>query len=675
MIFLISYSLVYGQKENFNWIKPAKTDTENYKLARKLYKKSSYEAGYLSIDYKLAKKLFSGKSGLAVESIPATDLLEVPLWQSDTYKQKLELDKLAGSITSVKKSRELFNESKSNAGQWKMFTIFNDKIEIPLRPMRFSIATFADSKDTIRNLVVIRKGKICKIQPFKNYDGALFQTPFPEISFQFSRPVKKIDEQITTNIMNDTISFRMYYDRGKTEPGKEETLVFRDQISTVDDSVTFIEVTGFASIEGNLELNKKLYAARVNGVLETLKRYFPGEIKSRVHSQENWKLFRSQISRTEYEYLAGLSKEQVREFVNKQVSNPELISMLEEQRYVEVKIISTYSVNHEIIPASPLVYYKKLLSEVKDNNYKVGSGMLRILEEAQINVYLQYLEGNCSYEEIELLEIPKNSVFRCLHFNKLVLDYLSKKNQNNDQWFFDQFIRMGVERKASSHLKRAVKFNTQLLLFKAVEDDSLSYFLDPDLLPLRAYRDYIFNLIPASSSKTKAKELDERLVLSYLPRYINAFKGNRLSQAEEEQLYRYYYTHMISSYYISFYPETKKKAQRQLYGIYRYFAEDKINDNELRISVARLYMVFQKWDKAITTLAPLLDDPAFGTYATQLTLSSKQFTIRYEDLIEEILSARFDIGYDSWVEMFEKPEILGPRFFDNARIREYYFSR
>ena len=672
---LLLLSTAYGQSEKFNWIKPTEVQTKNYKLARKLYRQASYDAGYLSIDYEQAKKLFSGKSGIGIESIPTAELLKVPLWQSETYKHKVETEQLAGSITSVQMRRELFKSCKSKALEWKMLSLFNDRIEIPLRPKHFSVATFGDSKDTIRNLVIIRKGEICKIQPFQNYDGGLFLTPFPEIEFQFSRRHISPGVQIITKHTQDTISFKLYYGRNETELSKQNEEIILAHLECFSDSIVSIEVTGFASVEGKYESNQKLYASRVNCVLEKIRPHVSGEFEMNVRSQENWPLFKSQINGTDLEYLTGMSKEQVRDYVNRNALKPEIEGMLEEQRYVEVKVILVQSSTDEIVPASTIEYYNHLAKEFKSKNNRIGTNELKKLEYAQINAFTEYLNGNLSYDDINQLEIPGGVVFMPLLFNKLVLNHRTRKTQYSNKWFFNQLLKMGVEKKTPIHLKTAVRFNTQLLLYQAVQEGTLSYFLDLEQMHLKSYRDYIFKLIPASSSTAKSKELDDRLVLDYLPAYIKEFKNTRLSLEEEEQLYRFYYTQMISSYYLYFYPETKHKAHKQLSGIYNHFAEDKISSNEERISIARLYMLFQKWDKAISTLRPLLDEPVYRIYATQLTLSCRKFLLSYEGMIEEILSSKFDLGYDAWVEMFEKPGFLGPRYFDNARIREYYYAR
>lgn len=673
--FLHIYLASSGQKSDFGWIKPSKADSKNYKLARKLYRASSYEAGYFTMDYKLAKKLFKGKSAIAIESIPTTELLAVPLWQSDVYKNKLELDKLSGTITSVKKRGALFKEAKANSMYWKNLKMLKDKIEIPLRPKNFSVATLSDTKDTIRNLVIIRKKEICKIQPFRNFDGGLFLTPFPEIPFQFSRKYRAVEEQITTFIDQDTILFRLYYERGKTALSKEEAMVFQDQISAIEGTVYAIDVTGYASVEGNYEVNSALYKNRGTNIENELKVQLQPELEFNAHATENWELFKRQIDGTEYAYLAAYTKENVRTFVNENLDDVLIEDMLEEQRYVEVKLFIQREIEVEEIPDSPLAYYTKLIDQIKDADFRVGQSTLSKLEDAQIEVYTRYLRGDYTWEEIDQLEISEHPSLKAIRFNRLVLDYLSGKSAHTAKWFFDQFILMGAERRTSSSLKKAIRFNSQLLLYKAVQKGSLSYFLDLDQLHLKAYRDYIFKLIPTSTSKAKSKELDERLVLANLPRFINEFKGSRLNQQEVERLYRFYYTQMISSYYYIFYPETKRKAYRQLRGIYTYFSEGKLSSNEARLSVARLYMLFQKWDIAIATLSPLLSEPEFVTYASQLTLSCKQYTLHYEELIEEILSSRFDLGYERWIEMFENPYILGPRYFDNARIREYYYSR
>lgn len=50
--------------------------------------------------------------------------------------------------------------------------------------------------------------------------------------------------------------------------------------------------------------------------------------------------------------------------------------------------------------------------------------------------------------------------------------------------------------------------------------------------------------------------------------------------------------------------------------------------------------------------------PEPNMHAIHFSLCCKQFAKGYEELIEEILSSRFVLGYEAWVSMFEHPEVI-----------------
>ncbi len=76
---------------------------------------------------------------------------------------------------------------------------------------------------------------------------------------------------------------------------------------------------------------------------------------------------------------------------------------------------------------------------------------------------------------------------------------------------------------------------------------------------------------------------------------------------------------MIRPYYVNFFPETKKQALRNLKGINKYFSEEKLKSNEERIAIARFYMLYNKWEKALILLKPLQANPDFAVYAVHVT--------------------------------------------------------
>ncbi len=672
VFFLLNISTSLAQNKVQRELKPANKNSANYKEARRLYKKVRYEAGYFVMDYKKAKKLFKGKSGIAIETIATDELLSLPAGISETYRKKQDEDQLTGTITSITNKHELFKESKDLTSEMIAIKILKDKIQIPLRPKYFVFKVDKDTKDTIKNLIIYRKSAICKIQPFTPFTGELYTTPFPSIPLQFSRPFREFKDVIGREHISDTIVFRLYYERGKFELDETKIELIKSQFPE-SEKIKHIDIIGFASIEGNIEVNQDLYQRRVNEVMNFIKTQTGDGFTSRTHSMENWSMFRNQIERTDDEFLSVWDRDKVRAYVNKHYQEEGFEEMLDEQRYVEVKVAIEQVVDAAQVPVSPKSYYEKILAEIKASNFRAGQNKLNLLEDIQVHLYTKTLEDRSVTAKKMELEIPDHPSMKALLFNQMVYDYLGRFSDHSAKWYFDLWIEMGNQRQTPYQLKSAIRFNTQLFLFKAVEDYALSYYIQDDLLPEKAYRDYIFHL-RSKPSKSVSKEPYDRLVLAYLPRFINDFQATRLNDEQVEDLYRFYHSRMNSSYYWNFYPETKAKAERHLRDTFFCFSDAKIRNDKERLRISLLYGLFQKWEKAIQTLEPLLEVPEYKIIAKQLTLCYLQNLVKYEDMINIILESGQFLGFADWAAMFERPDILGPRYFDNAKIRKVYLT-
>ncbi len=680
LIFLLLLFLFingYGQNAAPPKLKPARPNSEFYKKANKMFRKASIEAGHITIDYDDARKLFKGgNSGIAIETILASDMLQLPYWKTEIIKKNIDLDRLTGNINSVKKRRALFKEAKQYDVRWKYLKLFNGKVKIKRQPGIFITNIFkaSNTKDTIKNLVLFRKGRICSIIPVVNRYGELYHTPFPNIEFRFSIGDEEFKWEIGKKPISHTVVFKLYYQRGETKLSPDQMIVLNDSIASLKGRLASIDVISHASVEGNYELNQELYSERAKIIIDAIEDLVGDSIEFTVSARENWRLFRKQISGTQFEFLKGIQREDVQKYVNTHLSEGAIQKMLEEQRYVEVRVVSTIYPEIDDSPENILRSYNEAIDNIKGQK-NIDVSIIKSLERMQVHLYYEFFSGNLDYEFISELSIPHQQAFAALKFNKLMLDHKTGHLKYSEKWLLSQLIKMGNHRKTSGHLKSAIRFNTQLILFKAIEDSTLSYFLDMDKLPLRSYREYVFKLIPTSTSKDVSNEPPERLVLGYMSRFISEHKDARLSADEVRQLNRFYYTRMAGSYYIHFYPNTKRKAQRYVRGLYKYFPDEGMKNPEERLSIIKMYMMFNKWDKALALLPPLLNDPVYRKTAMYLGFSCKRFLQDYEELVREILSARYKMGHDDWAGMFEDPAVLGPRYFENAQIRGYYLAR
>ena len=673
--FLFFSNPVQGQQETFDWIKPVAPKTKNYKKARQLYKKATIEATHLFMDYEAAKKLFKGrKSGIAIESIPVSDVLAKPFWQDKYFSNKADMDQIAGKITFFTNGKSLLRTAKSNAIKWENLRIFGKKTKIRLHPKTFSYLIPAASVDTIRNLVIVRKGRVCKIEPLLHSPGTLFISEFPDIGFQFSKNVMDKPDKPSQILTRDTIEFKVYFKRGEAEPLPAGQKRLSELIDTLCADIKAVNAVGFASVEGKYEINRQLYIDRTKNIKSMFDSCSAAPYPFSLKAMENWSFFREQIKGTDYEYLSGRNRENVRKFVNEHLEDSVISAMLDGQRYVYVEIIFEKPLQDTLYSDNPEDWYNNLIKYAESTHLKGQPDIINKLETLQVYLYNQCLNEKLPCDRIARLPVPSGSEFGVLQVNKLIFTYLMNKKRYTEKWLFDKLLALGLDKSTRSSAKNVISFNTQLMLFKAVSDGTLSFFINTDLLENRSYRDRIFKLIPVSTSKSKTIDIPQRLVMQYMRSFIERNKKDRLTALVTEDLYRYYYTWMTYSYVTNFYPETEKKAIRFFKGMTKYYTDEKIRNDEERLAVAREYMYFNQYEKGLHILSPLIHRDSPDEQAIMLGISCKQFLLDEEDLIDEILNSRYELGYNLWVEMLKKPGLLGPRYFDYSVIREYYIT-
>ena len=157
----------------------------------------------------------------------------------------------------------------------------------------------------------------------------------------------------------DTIKYVVFYPAGETKIDSAKQTEILKNLSEVRGKVIAVQASAFASIEGTSSENQVLAKKRLMYFLTLTKpKLNKGKYKTRLLTGENWNVFYRQIRGTHLSHLAQLSKEEVRDYINKNKSDSNVIRILNDQRYIEFSLI--FSVEHK----DPVSYTHL---ELKDN--------------------------------------------------------------------------------------------------------------------------------------------------------------------------------------------------------------------------------------------------------------------------------------------------------------------
>lgn len=258
------------------------------------------------------------------------------------------------------------------------------------------------------NLVVIQNRRPCSNTMF-NFIPSGFHVEIP-LSYGFEP-----SENVLKNILLDSVTKRIYFDKSMITPNDTMLLEIIDQLKDIKDKVTNIEILGFASIEGTSENNTSLYRNRTNFLRKTLDSLGIDSSIIRVKTEENFIDFRKDIKGTKYEELGALSNEELKQKLLNKAFSSELEFILKHHRYVNLKIVS-----HQEFE---LKYDKELVNKQLEKAIKKDD--IPKSEEMQRIQYGLIKAGEMSIKEIEDVEIPVEKKYLRLLHNKTVMKFMT----------------------------------------------------------------------------------------------------------------------------------------------------------------------------------------------------------------------------------------------------------
>ncbi|MFA0960485.1 hypothetical protein AB9P05_01635 [Roseivirga sp. BDSF3-8] len=272
-------------------------------------------------------------------------------------------------------------------------------------PSRYEVA------DIELNLLMVQKKYLCEyIQPI-NVESS--QWSLLEMGmYRDSLPTenKEGGHQLISKVLRFTVPFN----QNQVSFEKEEIQPLYDSLDLTDYNIKEINVKAYASVEGSLEKNLELQRGRANSIISALQAYQKPEISSTIITNENWVEFLNEIQGTEYSYLAGKSKEEVKEELQKPGVLNDLEPALSTHRkaLIELKLQKKFSEAEN----DPVMLKKFFDQSIKEKNVEEALYIQNI-------VYELIKDEKLPGEFLDKLEVPKTTQYGSLLNNQWVFRY------------------------------------------------------------------------------------------------------------------------------------------------------------------------------------------------------------------------------------------------------------
>lgn len=235
----------------------------------------------------------------------------------------------------------------------------------------------------------------------------------PELKFEFDSLSLETRKQFVDK--NETT---IAFDKGSVQPNDSSFIHFTEAIKT-NNKIVRIQLEGFASIEGNLESNTRLFKNRAQILINELRK--TGVDTSIIHYtlSENYAAFRKDIRYTKYFWLDTLPDEKIREYVN--LHQNEFEFLLKYHRYVHCTIETQ----------KDTVKYYTREQWIEETNLAIEKESKSRMNKSLEYAYSLYLNGQITVEDIQAVAIPIGKKTTSAAENQAILVYLCSDKSDN----------------------------------------------------------------------------------------------------------------------------------------------------------------------------------------------------------------------------------------------------
>lgn len=287
--------------------------------------------------------------------------------------------------------------------------------------------------------------------------------------YLFPKYISNSNKHIIPDSFSTTLKFEFGFERDETKLDKTSKDEFLRKMKIYAPYLTSVRIKTHSSVEGSLQKNLTLQKARAEELVRLVKTTTDKEVKYNTEASENWEAFNASIRNTQFAFLIGYSKDEVKKQLENKFIRKYLEYDLYRSRIATLEVTFTASVNDNSTPELILGSYKNAIDN--DDTIKAFKAQNRLMDEV--------FKRNLSRIDLLSVEVPRKKLFTQLWTN-----YLALACTNEDDSY-------------SYHVKDTA--------MKAIEMDPNDKYLQFNfcILALRYYEQYKEKIIPIEKLESK----------------------------------------------------------------------------------------------------------------------------------------------------------------------------
>jgi hypothetical protein len=139
-------------------------------------------------------------------------------------------------------------------------------------------------------------------------------------------------------ISSKQLTFTIPFQKGKAVFSAKDIKPLYDSLKLNKFDIKRISIRAYSSVEGSEERNLDLQQKRASSIVTALRSYQNSDIVSEITTAENWVGFMTDIAMTTYDYMAALSKQEIKQKLSDKKLSDEMEPILQKERMAIVTI-------------------------------------------------------------------------------------------------------------------------------------------------------------------------------------------------------------------------------------------------------------------------------------------------------------------------------------------------
>lgn len=229
----------------------------------------------------------------------------------------------------------------------------------------------------------------------------------------------KSSENDNYSVRYKKLKFIIPFKKNKTNYSQAFIKPIYDSLRLTNFDIKSLNIKAYSSIEGIAKRNIELQELRANSIVAALQTFQKPTIKNNVSAVENWVEFFNDIKGTKYEYLKGLSKDEVRKEIAGTISREmEYILKNHRKAIVELELEKKETENQKT--------YDALINEF---NSAVSQEKIDVAKEIQNSIFEKIKTKRAPLAILQKMNIPKQVNFAELLNKNSAYKYMINERQ------------------------------------------------------------------------------------------------------------------------------------------------------------------------------------------------------------------------------------------------------